>query len=209
MGGLQGVDTYSNILYVKEQVAALSHLAHRCVLTDKYTPQTCCIIGNYYSLKAQHEKARPPPRHPPLPFARLHLFVRTGPRTIYFTLHYLFARTLPLSAPAMPLFAMAMPLFAQAMALSAQAKLLSALAIPLFVQAMPHFCTSAPVAWSLRDSAFTTHPLPHDLYSPFRSQVTHVTSHPSLIRSRLRFAGKRDPLPPTSATLGLCTLNPC
>ena len=51
------MDTYSNILYVKEQFAALSHLAHRVAAADKYRPETCCIIGNYYSLKGQHEKA--------------------------------------------------------------------------------------------------------------------------------------------------------
>jgi anaphase-promoting complex subunit 8 len=27
------------------------------VATDKYSPDTCCIVGNYYSLKGQHEKA--------------------------------------------------------------------------------------------------------------------------------------------------------
>ena len=54
----QGMDTYSNILYVKEQFAALSHLAHRAAVADKYRPETCCIIGNYYSLKGQHEKVR-------------------------------------------------------------------------------------------------------------------------------------------------------
>jgi hypothetical protein len=50
------MDTHSNILYVKENFPALSHLAHRTAATDKYRPETCCIIGNYYSLKAQHEK---------------------------------------------------------------------------------------------------------------------------------------------------------
>lgn len=54
---IEGMDTYSNILYVKECFAALSHLAHKSVLTEKYRSETCCIIGNYYSLKAQHEKA--------------------------------------------------------------------------------------------------------------------------------------------------------
>uniref|UniRef100_A0A061QKZ3 Anaphase-promoting complex subunit 8 n=1 Tax=Tetraselmis sp. GSL018 TaxID=582737 RepID=A0A061QKZ3_9CHLO len=54
---LDGMDIYSNILYVKECFAPLSHLAHRASLTDKYRPETCCIIGNYYSLKSQHEKA--------------------------------------------------------------------------------------------------------------------------------------------------------
>lgn len=53
---VQGMDTHSNILYVQENFPALSHLAHRTAATDKYRPETCCIIGNYYSLKAQHEK---------------------------------------------------------------------------------------------------------------------------------------------------------
>ena len=50
---LQGMDAYSNILYVKEEFATLSHLAHRCAAADKYRPETCCVIGNYYSLKAR------------------------------------------------------------------------------------------------------------------------------------------------------------
>jgi hypothetical protein len=53
---LEGMDTFSNILYMKEDFAGLSHLAHKAVLIDKYRPETCCIIGNYYSLKAQHDK---------------------------------------------------------------------------------------------------------------------------------------------------------
>jgi len=54
---LDQVDTYSNILYVKESKRALSSLAHACVSIDKFRPETCCVIGNYYSLKAEHEKA--------------------------------------------------------------------------------------------------------------------------------------------------------
>lgn len=54
---LATLDTYSNILYVKEQAAALSHLARHAVKIDKYTPEACCIIGNYYSLKGEHEKS--------------------------------------------------------------------------------------------------------------------------------------------------------
>ena len=57
---MQGMDTHSNILYVKENFPALSHLAHRTAATAKYRPETCCIIGNYYSLKAQHEKVKHP-----------------------------------------------------------------------------------------------------------------------------------------------------
>ena len=53
---MQGMDTYSNILYVKEQYVELSHLAHRAAVSEKYRPETCCIIGNYYSLRGHHEK---------------------------------------------------------------------------------------------------------------------------------------------------------
>ena len=48
---LDGVDTYSNILYVREEKRKLSALAHSCVSTDKYRPEACCVVGNYYSLK--------------------------------------------------------------------------------------------------------------------------------------------------------------
>mmetsp|Transcript_25042 Transcript_25042/g.46709 ORF Transcript_25042/g.46709 Transcript_25042/m.46709 type:complete len:463 (+) Transcript_25042:3-1391(+) len=50
-------DVYSNILYVKEDRVALSHLAQEAVIIDKYRPETCCIVGNYYSLKQQRQKA--------------------------------------------------------------------------------------------------------------------------------------------------------
>lgn len=54
---VEDMDVYSNVLYTKECFSALSYLAHRVILTDKYRPETCCIIGNYYSLKGQHEKS--------------------------------------------------------------------------------------------------------------------------------------------------------
>ena len=54
---LDGMDLYSNILFVKGERAQLSHLAHNAMKIDKYRPQTCCIVGNYYSLKGQHERA--------------------------------------------------------------------------------------------------------------------------------------------------------
>jgi anaphase-promoting complex subunit 8 len=54
---LDGVDTYSNILYVKEDKVRLSVLAQRCVKVDKYCVETCCVVGNYYSLRGQHEQA--------------------------------------------------------------------------------------------------------------------------------------------------------
>jgi hypothetical protein len=34
--------------YVKESKARLSHLAHVATKNDKYRPETCCIVGNYY-----------------------------------------------------------------------------------------------------------------------------------------------------------------
>lgn len=54
---LEDMDIYSNVLYAKECFPALSYLAHRLFVTDKYRPESCCIIGNYYSLKGQHEKS--------------------------------------------------------------------------------------------------------------------------------------------------------
>lgn len=54
---VDSMDVYSNVLYAKESFSALSYLAHRVFLTDKYRPESCCIIGNYYSLKGLHEKS--------------------------------------------------------------------------------------------------------------------------------------------------------
>eukprot|EP01041_Mallomonas_annulata_P003336 gene3336-6600_t len=54
---LEHIDTYSNILYVREKRADLSHLAHVTTKIDKFSPEVCCVVGNYYSLKGQHEKA--------------------------------------------------------------------------------------------------------------------------------------------------------
>lgn len=54
---LEHMDTYSNILYVKEMKPELSYLAHHTNSIDRYREETCCVIGNYYSLHDQHEKA--------------------------------------------------------------------------------------------------------------------------------------------------------
>ncbi|KAJ7945924.1 anaphase-promoting complex subunit 8 [Quillaja saponaria] len=54
---VEDMDMYSNVLYAKECFSALSYLAHRVFMTDKYRPESCCIIGNYYSLKGQHDKS--------------------------------------------------------------------------------------------------------------------------------------------------------
>jgi anaphase-promoting complex subunit 8 len=46
----ENMDTYSNILYIKENQGELANLALRCFYNNKYTPETCCVVGNYYSL---------------------------------------------------------------------------------------------------------------------------------------------------------------
>jgi len=51
------MDIHSNVLYVNEDKTGLSQLAHSLMLIDKHNPVTCCIVGNYYSLKRNHEKA--------------------------------------------------------------------------------------------------------------------------------------------------------
>lgn len=54
---LDELDWYSNILYVQEETAKLSMLAHEASRIDRYRPETCVIIGNYYSIKSEHVKA--------------------------------------------------------------------------------------------------------------------------------------------------------
>ena len=54
---LEHVDTYSNILYVKEKKAELSHLARAVTKIDKFSAEASVVTGNYYSLRGQHERA--------------------------------------------------------------------------------------------------------------------------------------------------------
>ncbi|RZF48627.1 hypothetical protein LSTR_LSTR016989, partial [Laodelphax striatellus] len=54
---LDNLDTLSNLLYVKEMSVDLAFLAHHASETDKYRVETCCVIGNYYSLRGEHQKA--------------------------------------------------------------------------------------------------------------------------------------------------------
>jgi anaphase-promoting complex subunit 8 len=54
---LEEMDIYSNILYVADNSMALSQLAHTAMRVDKYRPETCCIVGNYYSIKNLRTKA--------------------------------------------------------------------------------------------------------------------------------------------------------
>ena len=54
---LDALDHYSNILYVMSDRPKLAFLAHLATSVDKFRPETCCVVGNYYSLCSQHEKA--------------------------------------------------------------------------------------------------------------------------------------------------------
>jgi anaphase-promoting complex subunit 8 len=54
---LEHMDTLSNILFVHNERAKLSMLAHEAMRTEKYCVQTCCIVGNYYSLRGSHARA--------------------------------------------------------------------------------------------------------------------------------------------------------
>lgn len=51
------VDIYSNILYVSEKHAELALLAHEYIQVDRHRPEVCCLVGNYFSLRQEHEKA--------------------------------------------------------------------------------------------------------------------------------------------------------
>ncbi|TDG46546.1 hypothetical protein AWZ03_006984 [Drosophila navojoa] len=54
---LDNVDTYSNLLFVKEMKTEMAQLAHKAVSINKYRPETCCVIGNYYSIRCDHHVA--------------------------------------------------------------------------------------------------------------------------------------------------------
>lgn len=54
---LDTLDTYSNLLFVKDLKREMAFLAHKAVEINKYRPETCTLIGNYYSIRAEHHKA--------------------------------------------------------------------------------------------------------------------------------------------------------
>ncbi|XP_057307067.1 cell division cycle protein 23 homolog isoform X1 [Hydractinia symbiolongicarpus] len=54
---LENIDTYSNILYIQDDRPELSYLAHHACEVDKYRYESCTVIGNYYSLRGDREKA--------------------------------------------------------------------------------------------------------------------------------------------------------
>ncbi|KJA14403.1 hypothetical protein HYPSUDRAFT_49186 [Hypholoma sublateritium FD-334 SS-4] len=54
---IDDIDVYSNILYVQDSRLKLAKLAHDFIDLDKDRPEVCCLIGNHYSLRSEHEKA--------------------------------------------------------------------------------------------------------------------------------------------------------
>lgn len=54
---LDSLDHYSNILYVMGMRPKLAFLAHLCSNVDRFRPESCVVVGNYYSLLSMHEKA--------------------------------------------------------------------------------------------------------------------------------------------------------
>lgn len=54
---LTTLDTYSNVLFVMERLNDLCRLAQDAVRIDKYRAETCSVLGNFYSLEGDHEKA--------------------------------------------------------------------------------------------------------------------------------------------------------
>ncbi|KAI8365140.1 anaphase promoting complex subunit 8 [Blakeslea trispora] len=48
---LEDMDVFSNLLYLLNSIDKLSVLALECAKIDKYRPETCNVIANYYSLK--------------------------------------------------------------------------------------------------------------------------------------------------------------
>ena len=53
----ENLDLYTNILYIKEKYGELSNLAFNVFQNDKYRPEACCVVGNYYSLRGDHQKS--------------------------------------------------------------------------------------------------------------------------------------------------------
>ncbi|KAJ7287200.1 hypothetical protein C8J57DRAFT_1167219 [Mycena rebaudengoi] len=54
---IDDIDLFGNILYVVENKERLSTLAQFFLSVNKDRPEVCCLVGNHYSLRAEHEKA--------------------------------------------------------------------------------------------------------------------------------------------------------
>ena len=54
---IEGLDSYSNTLYMFRDGTTLSLLAHRVFQIQPYRPETHCILGNLHSLQKDNDKA--------------------------------------------------------------------------------------------------------------------------------------------------------
>lgn len=54
---LDFVDHYSNVLHTLASRERLAFVALLCSAVDRYRPETCCVVGNYYSLCGRHDDA--------------------------------------------------------------------------------------------------------------------------------------------------------
>ncbi|KIK63088.1 hypothetical protein GYMLUDRAFT_41400 [Collybiopsis luxurians FD-317 M1] len=54
---IDDIDVLSNILYVTNNRLKLTRLANDFLAVDKDRPEVCCLVGNHYSLRAEHVKA--------------------------------------------------------------------------------------------------------------------------------------------------------
>ncbi|KAJ1543205.1 hypothetical protein HK096_008693, partial [Nowakowskiella sp. JEL0078] len=51
------MDVYSDVLYVLEKTEKLASLARTAVLVDRFKPETCLILSNFYGLRLESERA--------------------------------------------------------------------------------------------------------------------------------------------------------
>ncbi|KAJ7072269.1 hypothetical protein C8F01DRAFT_973120 [Mycena amicta] len=53
----ENIDIFSDVLYVTDNRLKLSRLANDFLGLDRERPEVCCLVGNLYSQRAEHEKA--------------------------------------------------------------------------------------------------------------------------------------------------------
>ncbi|KAF7321607.1 Chloride channel protein [Mycena kentingensis (nom. inval.)] len=54
---VEDIDVFSDILYVTDERLKLSKVANDFLILDRERPEVCCLVGNLYSQRAEHEKA--------------------------------------------------------------------------------------------------------------------------------------------------------
>ena len=54
---LEGLELYSNILYINGDIGALSELSQSLSQTNKFRPETLAVSGNFYAINDQHDEA--------------------------------------------------------------------------------------------------------------------------------------------------------